>query len=317
MAGCARPDLAARVLAGRLLEVERLRGGRRRQEPAAPLKLERGAAVGLRAVQVRVERTAEAIQVDTGRREVPDTHCAAGRSSTPSRSRAASWLGRAGSWRSSSTAPKTDADKHPPEASTSARSTTLSWSKRGRCARSCGFGAPPGRGGYAGDSCPSTCVCISTPASPPCRLVHTFVYDGDEQKDFIRGLGLTFAVPLREQVHNRHVRFGGEAPGLWSESVQPPIGRRALMLARARRLSRAVRRPARAQPRGVQARRARRCWPTGPSGTPTSWCRPTPTASQIQKRANAAERLDRRRRRDDAPRAWPSWATSAGVWPSA
>jgi hypothetical protein len=60
------------------------------------------------------------------------------------------------------------------------------------------------------------------------RLVHTIVFDGDDQKDFIRGLGLVFAVPLREQLHNRHVRFSGEGNGLWSEPVEPATGRRAL-----------------------------------------------------------------------------------------
>ena len=44
------------------------------------------------------------------------------------------------------------------------------------------------------------------------RLVHTIVFDGDHEKDFIRGLGLVFTVPMREQVHNRHVRFSGEGP---------------------------------------------------------------------------------------------------------
>ncbi|HEX2099015.1 MAG TPA: Tat pathway signal sequence domain protein, partial [Candidatus Synoicihabitans sp.] len=57
------------------------------------------------------------------------------------------------------------------------------------------------------------------------RLVHTIVYDGDESRDFIRGLGITFAVPLREQIHNRHVRFSGEGDGLWAEPVQPMVGR--------------------------------------------------------------------------------------------
>ena len=41
------------------------------------------------------------------------------------------------------------------------------------------------------------------------RMVHTIVFDGDQEKDFIRGLGVDFAVPMREQVHNRHVRFSG------------------------------------------------------------------------------------------------------------
>ncbi len=57
------------------------------------------------------------------------------------------------------------------------------------------------------------------------RMVHTFVFDGDEQKDFIRGLGIAFTVPMREQVQNRHIRFSGEGAGLWAEPVQPLKGR--------------------------------------------------------------------------------------------
>ena len=60
------------------------------------------------------------------------------------------------------------------------------------------------------------------------RLIHTIVFDGDDQKDFIKGLGLVFSVPMREQVHNRHVRFSGEGDGLWAEAVQPATGRRFL-----------------------------------------------------------------------------------------
>jgi hypothetical protein len=57
------------------------------------------------------------------------------------------------------------------------------------------------------------------------RLVHTIIYDGDEQKDFVRGIGLTFGVPFREEVQNRHVRFSGEGAGLWAEPVQLLKGR--------------------------------------------------------------------------------------------
>ena len=57
------------------------------------------------------------------------------------------------------------------------------------------------------------------------RLVHTIVFDGDQDRDFIRGLGVRFDVPLREQPQNRHVRFSGEGLGLWSEPVQPLVGR--------------------------------------------------------------------------------------------
>ena len=62
------------------------------------------------------------------------------------------------------------------------------------------------------------------------RVVHTIVFDGDEQKDFISGLGMVFDVPLREQVHNRHVRFSGEGDGVWAESAQPVSGRRPLLV---------------------------------------------------------------------------------------
>jgi hypothetical protein len=56
---------------------------------------------------------------------------------------------------------------------------------------------------------------------PAIHVVHTFVYDGDQKKDFIRGLGLRFTVPMREEVYNRHVAFGGQDGGLWMESLQP------------------------------------------------------------------------------------------------
>ena len=57
------------------------------------------------------------------------------------------------------------------------------------------------------------------------RMVHTIFFDGDQEKDFIHGLGVSFAVPLREEIQNRHVRFSGEGDGLWSEPIQPLIGR--------------------------------------------------------------------------------------------
>ncbi|MCA9732047.1 hypothetical protein KC799_07950 [candidate division KSB1 bacterium] len=56
------------------------------------------------------------------------------------------------------------------------------------------------------------------------RLVHTIIYDGDQEKDFIRGLGLVFDVPMNEQFYNRHIRFSGENGGLWDEPCQPLVG---------------------------------------------------------------------------------------------
>ena len=57
------------------------------------------------------------------------------------------------------------------------------------------------------------------------RMVHTIIYDGDQEKDFIRGLGIVFTVPMREQVQNRHVAFSGQDGGLWAEPIQPMKGR--------------------------------------------------------------------------------------------
>jgi hypothetical protein len=59
------------------------------------------------------------------------------------------------------------------------------------------------------------------------RVVHSIVFDGDQEKDFVRGLGLQFAVPLREEARNRSVRFGGPDGGLWSEPLQPAGGNAA------------------------------------------------------------------------------------------
>jgi hypothetical protein len=62
------------------------------------------------------------------------------------------------------------------------------------------------------------------PGPTPIRLVHSFVFDGDQDKDFIRGLGIVFSVPMREEVQNRHIRFSGADSGLWAEPVEPMLG---------------------------------------------------------------------------------------------
>ena len=51
------------------------------------------------------------------------------------------------------------------------------------------------------------------------RMVHSFVFDGEQSTDFIRGIGVAFAVPFREEMQNRHVRFATENDGLFSEPV--------------------------------------------------------------------------------------------------
>ena len=64
----------------------------------------------------------------------------------------------------------------------------------------------------------------------PIRMVHSFLYDGEQREDFIKGLGVEFDLPLREQLPNRHVAFAGEGDGLWDEAVEPYINIRFVTL---------------------------------------------------------------------------------------
>ncbi|MDR0353333.1 MAG: Tat pathway signal sequence domain protein [Opitutaceae bacterium] len=58
------------------------------------------------------------------------------------------------------------------------------------------------------------------------RLLHSFVYDGDPEKDFLRGIGVRFDVPMTDLPHDRHVRLAGEGRGLWAEAVRGLTGLR-------------------------------------------------------------------------------------------
>lgn len=81
-----------------------------------------------------------------------------------------------------------------------------------------------GEGGAGREMLPFTVRFTFFANSPQVRVVHSFIYDGDPEKDFIKGLGLTFTVPLQEELHNRHVRFAGDAReaegGLWRQPVR-------------------------------------------------------------------------------------------------
>jgi RNase P/RNase MRP subunit p29 len=61
--------------------------------------------------------------------------------------------------------------------------------------------------------------------TPTFRVVHTFFYDGDPQEDFIKGLGMEFAIPLKGEPWNRNVRFAGDE-GIYSEPSQLLLTRR-------------------------------------------------------------------------------------------
>lgn len=58
------------------------------------------------------------------------------------------------------------------------------------------------------------------------RVMHTIIFDGDDERDFIKGLGLRFDVPMRGALHDRHVRFSGREAGLFGEGVRNLTGLR-------------------------------------------------------------------------------------------
>lgn len=59
------------------------------------------------------------------------------------------------------------------------------------------------------------------------KIIHTFIFDADENRDFISGLGLKFEVNFgAEALHNRHIRFVGEDGGVFGEAVRGLTGLR-------------------------------------------------------------------------------------------
>lgn len=52
------------------------------------------------------------------------------------------------------------------------------------------------------------------------KIVHSFIYDADESKDFLKGLALKFDMFSSGELYNRHVGFVGDT-GMFYEAVQP------------------------------------------------------------------------------------------------
>lgn len=52
------------------------------------------------------------------------------------------------------------------------------------------------------------------------RFMHTFLYDGDEDRDYLKGIGITFQVPMQGALYNRHVKFMGDH-GVFHEGLVP------------------------------------------------------------------------------------------------
>ena len=52
------------------------------------------------------------------------------------------------------------------------------------------------------------------------KIVHTFIFDADEQVDFLKGIALELKLDASGELYNRHVGFVGET-GMFYEAVQP------------------------------------------------------------------------------------------------
>ncbi|KAF5349243.1 hypothetical protein D9756_009419 [Leucocoprinus leucothites] len=77
-------------------------------------------------------------------------------------------------------------------------------------------------GGNHADFLPFTVRFYISAGSTSLRMVHFFIFDGDQTKDFVKGLGLSFSTPMSDQLHDRHVRFlSSPFP---NSSASPPDG---------------------------------------------------------------------------------------------
>lgn len=57
------------------------------------------------------------------------------------------------------------------------------------------------------------------------KLVHTLLYTADFEKQFVNSLGLRASVPMTSMLYNRHVAFTYDGGEVWSEPIQPLVGR--------------------------------------------------------------------------------------------
>ena len=79
--------------------------------------------------------------------------------------------------------------------------------------------------GRHGDWLPFSVRLYFYSGAPDVRVMHTFVWDGDPERDFLAGLGLSADVVMRDAPHDRHVRLAGPE-GFLTEAVRGLTGLR-------------------------------------------------------------------------------------------
>ncbi|NUT33110.1 MAG: Tat pathway signal sequence domain protein [Hamadaea sp.] len=88
--------------------------------------------------------------------------------------------------------------------------------------------------GRHGDWLPFTVRLYFYAGATDVRVMHSFVWDGDPERDFLAGLGLRADVPMRDLPHDRHIRLAGPE-GFLTEAVRGLTGLRRDPGTRARR----------------------------------------------------------------------------------
>jgi hypothetical protein len=73
---------------------------------------------------------------------------------------------------------------------------------------------------------PFTVRVVAMAGADQLRLVHTVIWNGDVETDFLAGLGVRADVPLRAALHDRHVRLAGADGGFFAEAVRGLTGLR-------------------------------------------------------------------------------------------
>ncbi len=58
------------------------------------------------------------------------------------------------------------------------------------------------------------------------EFVHTFFYDGDEDRDFLKGIGVAFELPMKGELYNRHIKLETDH-GVFHESCAQMLGWRS------------------------------------------------------------------------------------------
>ncbi|MCM1312685.1 MAG: DUF6250 domain-containing protein [Bacteroides sp.] len=80
--------------------------------------------------------------------------------------------------------------------------------------------------GHDGNFLPFVVRLYCYAGSDEVKLVHTFTVDSLMAQQQISSVGLKMNIPFREAEYNRHIAFSAENGGVWSEPVQPLVGRR-------------------------------------------------------------------------------------------